>query len=167
MQSLGRRKGSRLRICFRVVDDVPEKKGMDLWKQMLSSKCSFTSICGIFLPLNPSTTTVYARSTFYPSRRFTLSLQSAHSLHFTPSPQSAVCSPQSAFYTDRIWNALLVIGWIHQGPRTRISALPAGRPPSVSRGCCWLKSEQWSFVIYRRNTYEQYGGYNLFQNAEF
>ena len=42
-----------------------------------------------------------------------------------------------------------------------------GRPPSVSGGRCWLKSEQRSFVIYRRNTYEQYGGYNLFQNAEF
>ena len=41
------------------------------------------------------------------------------------------------------------------------------RPPSVSGGRCWLKSEQRSFVIYRRNTYEQYGGYNLFQNAEF
>ena len=24
------------------------------------------------------------------------------SLHFTPGPQSAVCSPQSAFYTDRL-----------------------------------------------------------------
>ena len=42
-----------------------------------------------------------------------------------------------------------------------------GRPPSVSGGRCWLKSEQRSFVIYRRNTYEQYSGYNLFQNAEF
>ena len=42
-----------------------------------------------------------------------------------------------------------------------------GRPPSVSGGRCWLKSEQRSFVIYRRNTYEQYGGCNLFQNAEF
>ena len=42
-----------------------------------------------------------------------------------------------------------------------------GRPPSVSGGRCWLKSEQRSFVIYRRNTYEQYGAYNLFQNAEF
>ena len=42
-----------------------------------------------------------------------------------------------------------------------------GRPPSVSGGRCWLKSEQRSFVIYRRNTYEQYGGFNLFQNAEF
>ena len=42
-----------------------------------------------------------------------------------------------------------------------------GRPPSVSGGRCWLKYEQRSFVIYRRNTYEQYGGYNLFQNAEF
>ena len=65
-------------------------RGMDLWKQMSSSKCSFTCICGIFLPLNPSTTTVYARSAFYPSLRFTLSLQSAFY------PWSAVCSPQSA-----------------------------------------------------------------------
>ena len=36
-------------------------------------------------------------SAFYPSLRFTLSL------HFTPGPQSAVCSPQSAFYTDRFY----------------------------------------------------------------
>ena len=50
-----------------------------------------------FLPLNLSTTTIYARSGFYPSLRFTLSLQSA----FTPGPQSAVCSPQSSSYTDR------------------------------------------------------------------
>ena len=42
-----------------------------------------------------------------------------------------------------------------------------GRPPSVSGGRCWLKSERRSFFIYRRNTKEQYGGYNLFQNAEF
>ena len=42
-----------------------------------SSKCLFTCICGILLPLNPSTSTVYARSAFYPSLRFTLSLQSA------------------------------------------------------------------------------------------
>ena len=70
---------------------------------MSSSKCSFTCICGIFLPLNPSTTTVYARSAFYPSLRFTLSLQSPFypQSHFTPGPQSAVCSPQSSFYTDR------------------------------------------------------------------
>ena len=35
-------------------------------------------------------------SAFHPSLRFTLIL------HFTPGPQSAVCSPQSAFYTDRL-----------------------------------------------------------------
>ena len=35
-------------------------------------------------------------SAFYPSLHFTLSL------HFTPGPQSAVRSPQSAFYTDRL-----------------------------------------------------------------
>ena len=38
-------------------------------------------------------------SAFYPSLRFTLSLQSAFY------PWSAVCSPQSAFYTDRLLNA--------------------------------------------------------------
>ena len=68
---------------------------------MSSSKCSFTCICGIFLPLNPSTTTVYARSAFYPSLRFTLSLQSAFYTQSAFYPWSAVCSPQSSFYTDR------------------------------------------------------------------
>ena len=33
------------------------------------------------------------------------SLHFTHSLHFTPGPQSAVYSPQSAFYADRISNA--------------------------------------------------------------
>ena len=88
-------KGSRLRLCFWVVDDVPEKKGVDLWKQMSQRKCSFKCICGIFWPLNPSTTTVYARSAFYPSLRFTLSLQSAF---YT----------QSAFYP---WSAVCVLHW--------------------------------------------------------
>ena len=41
--------------------------------------CRQVSVClhvffGILLPLNPSATTVYARSAFYPSLRFTLSL---------------------------------------------------------------------------------------------
>ena len=92
------KKGSRLQLCFWVIDDVPEKEGMDLcmWKQMSSSKCSFTCICRIFLPLNPSMTTVYARSTFYPSPRFTLSLQSAFYTQSAFYPWSAVGSPQSA-----------------------------------------------------------------------
>ena len=74
----------------------------------MSSKWSFTCICGIFLPLNPSATTFYARSAFFPqsavlilhfapSLRFTLSLQSAF---YTPSafyPWSAVRIPQSSF----------------------------------------------------------------------
>ena len=96
VKSLGWKKGSRLGLCFRVVDDVPGTKGMDLWKQMSSSKCSFTGICGIFLPLNPSTTTVYARPAFYPSLRFTLSLQSAFYTQCAFYPWSAVCSLQSA-----------------------------------------------------------------------
>ena len=68
---------------------------------MSSIKCSFTCICGIFWPLNPSTTTVYARSAFYPSLHFTLSLQSAFYTQSAVYPWSAVCSPQSTFYTDR------------------------------------------------------------------
>ena len=90
------KKGSRVRLCFRVVDDIPEKKGMDLWKQMSSSKCSFMCICGIFLPFHPSTTTVYAWSAFYPSLRFTLSLQPAFYTQSAFYPWSTVCSPQSA-----------------------------------------------------------------------
>ena len=61
-----------------------------------SSKCLFTCICGILLPLNPSTSTVYARSAFYPSLRFTLSLQSAFYTQSAFYPWSAVCSLQSA-----------------------------------------------------------------------
>ena len=112
VEAWGLSDGKRFKIAitsmFSGREDVPQKKGMDLWKQM-SSKCSFTCICGIVFPLNPSATTVYARSAFYPNLRFTLSLQSAFSLslHFTPGPQSAVCSPQSAFYTDRFLNSCL------------------------------------------------------------
>ena len=85
---------------------------MDLWKQMSSSKCSFTCTCGIVLPLNPSTTTVYAWSAFYPSLRFTLSLQSAftHSLQFSPASQSAVCSLQSAVHSPQ--SAVFPLHWL-------------------------------------------------------
>ena len=108
------KKGSRLRLCFWVVDDIPEKNGMDLWKEMSSSKQVSVRlhdyICGIFFalikPFHETTTTVYTRSAFYPSLRFTLSLQSAvcilHTVCILPlvcSPQSAVRSPQSASYT--------------------------------------------------------------------
>ena len=40
-------------------------------------------------------------SAFYPSLRFTLSLQSAFYTLSAFYPWSAVCSPQSVFYTDR------------------------------------------------------------------
>ena len=62
----------------------------------MSSKCSFTCICGIVLPLNPSATTVCARYTFYPNLRFTFSLQSAFYTLSAFYPWSAVCSLQSA-----------------------------------------------------------------------
>ena len=87
--------GKRFKIAitsmFSGREDVPEKKGMDLCKQM-SSKSSFTCICGIVLPLNPSATTVYARSAFYPNLHFTLSLQSAFYTLSAFYPWSAVCS---------------------------------------------------------------------------
>ena len=66
---------------------------------MSSSKCSFTCICEIFLPLNPSATTVQflLGPHFTPACLLLLvcSLHFTHSLHFTP-------GPQSSFYTDRI-----------------------------------------------------------------
>ena len=81
-----------------------QRRWMDLWKQM-SSKWSFTCICGIFLPLNSSATTVYARSAFYPSQQSSfcilhpacvlLTVCSLHftlSQHFTPGSQFAVRS---------------------------------------------------------------------------
>ena len=45
-------------------------------------------------------------SAFYPSLRFTLSLQSAFYTQSAFYPWSAVCSPQSAFYTDRLNSSL-------------------------------------------------------------
>ena len=62
----------------------------------MSSKCSFTCICGIVLPLSPSATTVYARFAFYSNLRFTLCLQSAFYTQSAFYPWSTVCSPQSA-----------------------------------------------------------------------
>ena len=106
LSMLGRKKkGSRLRLCFWVVDEVPEKNE---WicesRYMSSSKCLFTCILRVFyLPLNSSATTVYARS----AACVLLSVCSLHftlSLNFTTGPQSAVRSPQSSFYTDQFFN---------------------------------------------------------------
>ena len=96
--ALGRKK----KKCFRVVDDAPEKKGIVLWKQMSSKWSTF---CPQTLP----------ELQFILGLHFTLSRQSSFcilprdclllsvcSLHFTPGPQLAVCTPESAFYTDRI-----------------------------------------------------------------
>ena len=87
---------------FRIVDDVPEKQGMDLWKQMSSSKCSFTCTWGIVLPLTLPRLQSMLGLHFTPACVLLLvcSLHFTHSLHFTPGPQSAVRSPQSSFYTD-------------------------------------------------------------------
>ena len=50
------------------------------------------------ITLSPSTTTVYAWFAFYPSMRFTLSLQPAFYTQSAFYPWSAVCSPQSAVF---------------------------------------------------------------------
>ena len=124
VRSLGRKKkGSRLRLCFRVVDDLPEKKRMDLWKQMSSSRWSFTCICEIFFALKPfhdynlCSFCILPQPAFYSqSAVCSLHLPLVRSLHSAVrSPQSAVCSlqspvrspqsalrsPQSSSYTDR------------------------------------------------------------------
>ena len=84
------KKGSRLRLCFRVVDDVPEKKRMDLWKQMSSSRWSFTCICEIFFALKPVHDYNLCSVWILPQPAFYS--QSAVCIY----PWSAVCSPQSA-----------------------------------------------------------------------
>ena len=106
------KKGSWLRLFFWVVDDVPEKKGMDLLKQMSSSKCSITCICGIFCL--PRLQGQFMLGLHFPPACLLLSVCSlhfTHSLHFTPGLKSTVRSaqsevrspsPQSCYYTERI-----------------------------------------------------------------
>ena len=84
--------------------EATEKKGVDLWKQMSSKLSDRLHFLAEYFDLNPypSATTVYARSAFYPNLRFTLSLQSAFYTQSAFYPWSAVCGPQSSFYTDRL-----------------------------------------------------------------
>ena len=96
VRSLGRKKkGSRLRLCFRVVDDVPEKKRMDLWKQMSSSRWSFTCICEIFFALKQLPRLQFMLGLDFTPACVLLSVCSLH-LPLVRSLQSAVRSPQSA-----------------------------------------------------------------------
>ena len=72
-----KKKGSRLRLCFWVVHEVPEKNEWNCESRDMSSSIKvfvYMYSAGLYLPLNPSATTVYTRSAFYPSLRFTLSL---------------------------------------------------------------------------------------------
>ena len=76
---------------------------------MSSSKCSFTCIWGIFRPLTLPRLQFMLGLHFTPTCVLLLvcSLHFTLSLHFTPGPHSAVCSPQSAFYSDRRKNTVL------------------------------------------------------------
>ena len=96
VRSLGRKKGSRLRLCFWVVDDIPEKKGVDLWMQMLSRKCSFKCIC------------ILSQRAFY-SQSAVCILHFTHSLHFTPGPQPAVRSLRFTLIDSLTFQQLITI----------------------------------------------------------
>ena len=67
---LGRKKRFKIAIMFLGRRRSSREEWMDLWKQMYVVKQVFVYMyfAGFYLPLNPSTTTVYA------SLRFTLSL---------------------------------------------------------------------------------------------
>ena len=98
VEAWGLSDGKKVQDCdyvFGVVDDVPEKKGMDIWKQM-SSKWSFTCICGIF-PLKLFRD--YSLYSVYILHPACVLLSVDCSLHFTPSLQSAVRGPQSAVHS--------------------------------------------------------------------
>ena len=58
------------------------------------------------------------------------SLHFTLSLHFTPGPQSAVCSPQSAFYTDRFGNGTGAI--FENSSKLRASLFVTSRWPRSS-----------------------------------
>ena len=74
------RLGSRVPASYFTYLDRNEHKCL---KSLQSSFCILHLACGLLL---------------------VCSLHFTHSLHFTPGPLSAVCSPQSAFYTDRFAN---------------------------------------------------------------
>ena len=119
VRSLGRKK--KVQDCDYVFESSTTFQRKKEW--ICESRCRQVGdrlhvFARFFLPLNLSTTTIYARSAFYPSLRFTLSLQSAVCIYpwsavrspqsavrslQSPvrSPQSALRSPQSSSYTDR------------------------------------------------------------------
>ena len=71
-----KKKRFKIAIMFLGCRQSSREEWMDLWKQIYVVKYVFVYMyfAGFYLPLNPSATTVYARSAFYPSLRFTLSL---------------------------------------------------------------------------------------------
>ena len=102
LRSFGRKKKKKVQDCDYVFESSTMFQRKKEW--ICESRCRQVGdrlhvFARFFLPLNPSTTTIYVRSGFYPSLRFTLSLQSAFTL--VRSLQSAVRSPQSSSYTDR------------------------------------------------------------------
>ena len=84
-----------------------QRSGEESPEWICESRCLQVSVrlhvfAGFFLPLNLSTTTQFMLGLHFTPVCILLSVCSLHftlSLHFSPGPQSAVCSPQSAFYT--------------------------------------------------------------------
>ena len=82
--------------------------GSEKRNRQLAFELQNSHVCEKRNKLNPSTTTVYARSAFYPSLRFTLSL------HFSPGPLSAVRSLRFTL-TEKIMYANIYRNTINDG----------------------------------------------------
>ena len=105
------KKGSRLRLCFWVVDEVPEKNE---WicesRYMSSSKCSFTCILEDFFALKPfqdyslCSVCILPQPVFYPQSAVCI-LHSVCILPLVHSLQSAVRS--LSFTLTVFWTVLL------------------------------------------------------------
>ena len=92
------------------------------------------------------------------------------STHFEPTQNKAWISTVLIFYMQHKLTKMNG----HQEIRNNISKKQTEADCKDHRqttfcywGNYWMKSEHRSFVIYRRNTDEQYGRYNVVQNADF
>ena len=70
------------------------------------------------------------------------SLHFTRSLHFTPGPRSAVCSPQSAFYTDRFQN----ISGAHCFPSLTVTSKASWT--NANKATCLPKITFHTWVLY-------------------
>ena len=92
-----------------------------------------------FLPLNPSTTIVYARSAFYPSLRFTLSLQSSFYTQSACYPWSIVCILHwTVLYLDINGSITLIWAETERYNIVRFSKMTVMY--CITQQPCWIKN---------------------------